>query len=86
MPSSPAGHTLYAATGAMSESKIRDVLCRYMRDWDSWSRTGEHFDGMMDQAFWRDTEGGAAIRTALETGGSPDLSLVALFRYLPVFT
>ena len=45
---SPEGHTLYAATGAMSESQIRDILSRYMRDWDSWSRTGEHFDWMMD--------------------------------------
>jgi thiol-disulfide isomerase/thioredoxin len=45
---SPEGHTLYAATGLMSESQIREVLTQYMRDWDEWSQTAHRFKWMRD--------------------------------------
>lgn len=38
---SPQGQTLYRSTGYLSEDKIRELLNRYIQDWENWERSGQ---------------------------------------------
>jgi len=43
---SPTGQTLYRAQGFHSKKQIREIMDRYMRDWENWSDTGAVADWM----------------------------------------
>ena len=43
---SPTGQTLYRAQGFHTNKQIREIMDRYMRDWENWSDTGAVADWM----------------------------------------
>ena len=43
---SPTGQTLYRAQGFHTKKQIREIMDRYMRDWENWSDTGAVADWM----------------------------------------
>ncbi len=43
---SPEGHTLYEYKGGMSEAQIREVLARYIPEWQAWDRVGTRAEWM----------------------------------------
>ena len=43
---SPLGQSLYRSTGYLPEGKIREILTRYMEDWENWSENGKKVSWM----------------------------------------